>query len=78
LTARRILSLTIIFCGLGLAFSAFSFAALGRGGMAVLVGFGGLAIVGVGIAALPGPIRPPVVGWTPGPDSRSDDPPELS
>ena len=78
MTARRVLSLTIIFCGLGLAFSGFSYAALGRGGAAALVGFGGLLIVGVGIAALPGLIRPPVVGWTPGPDSTADDPPVHS
>ena len=34
----------------------------------------GLLISGVGIAALPRPIRPPVVGWTPGTDSPADDP----
>ncbi len=74
MTARRVLSLTLIFCGLGLAFSGFSFAALGRGGAAALAGLVGLLISGVGIAALPRPIRPPVVGWTPGTDSPADDP----
>jgi small neutral amino acid transporter SnatA (MarC family) len=73
---RRIVALTIVFCGLALAFSGFSFAALGRGGAAVLAGLGGLVLVVIGIAALPRPIRPPVVGWTPGSkDSRTEEPP---
>ena len=66
MTARRIVALTVIFCGLALAFSGFSFAALGRGGTAALAGLGGVLLVGIGIAALPHPVRPPVVGWTPG------------
>ncbi len=73
MTARRILALTLIFCGSGLAFSGFSFAALGRGGAAALTLLGGLLLVGLGIVALPRPVRPPVVGWTPGTDSSSDD-----
>jgi len=77
MTSRRILSLTLVFCGLGLAFSGFSYAALGRGGAAALAGAAGLALVGVGIAALPRPIRPPVVGWSPGARSNGgDQPPE--
>ncbi|MEJ2481837.1 MAG: hypothetical protein P8049_01560 [Gemmatimonadota bacterium] len=78
MTARRILSLTLVFCGLGLAFSGFSFAALGRGGPAALAGIGGLLLAGAGVAALPRPIRPPVVGWTPGSDPPADDPPVRS
>ena len=78
MTARRVLSLTIIFCGLGLAFSGFSFAALGRGGVAALAGIGGLILVGVGIAALPRPVRRTVVGWTPGADEDSSDAPPPS
>jgi hypothetical protein len=75
MTVRRILSLTLVFCGLGLAFSGFSFAALGRGGTAALAGIGGLLLASAGVAALPRPMRPPVVGWSPGADSPADDPP---
>jgi hypothetical protein len=77
-TSRRILSLTLVFCGLGLAFSGFSFAALGRGGTAALAGLGGLLLATAGVAALPRPVRPPVVGWNPGSDSPADDPPASS
>lgn len=66
MTARRIAALTVIFCGMALAFSGFSFAALGRGGSAALAGVGGLVLVVIGSAALPRAVRPPVVGWTPG------------
>jgi len=52
-TARRIAALTVIFCGMALAFSGFSFAALGRGGSAALAGVGGLVLVVIGSAALP-------------------------
>lgn len=77
MTTRRILSLTLVFCGLGLAFSGFSYAALGRGGAAALAAVAGLALVGVGIAALPRPIRPPVVGSNPrGRWTGDDQPPE--
>jgi hypothetical protein len=75
MTARRILSLTLVFCGLALAFSGFSFAALGRGGAALLAAAAGLALVGVGIAALPRPVRPSVVGWTPGAKANGGDQP---
>lgn len=75
MTARRILSLTLVFCGLGLAFSGFSFAALGRGAAAALAGVAGLALAGAGIGWLPRPIRPPVVGWNPRSRSNGGDPP---
>jgi hypothetical protein len=78
MTARRIFALTLIFCGLGLAFSGFSFAALERGGAAAITLVGGLLIVGAGVATLPRPVRPPVVGWNPGSDSPADDPPVPS
>lgn len=78
MTARRIGALTIIFCGMALAFSGFSFAALGRGGSAALAGLSGLVLVFIGVAALPRPIRPPVVGWTPGSrDSSTEEPPSA-
>ena len=78
MTARRIGALTVIFCGLALAFSGFSFAALGRGGSAALAGLSGLVLVFIGVAALPRPIRPPVVGWTPGSrDSSTEEPPSA-
>lgn len=78
MTARRIGALTVIFCGLALAFSGFSFAALGRGGSAALAGLSGLVLVFVGVAALPRPIRPPVVGWMPGSrDSSTEEPPSA-
>ena len=78
MTARRIVALTIIFCGLALGFSGFSFAALGRGGASALAGSGGLVLVVIGVAALPRPIRPPVVGWTPGSkDSGTEEPPSA-
>jgi len=78
MTARRIVALTVIFCGLALGFSGFSFAALERGGSAVLAGLSGLVLVVIGVAALPRPIRPPVVGWTPGSrDSDSEEPPSA-
>lgn len=77
MTARRVLSLTLIFCGLGLAFSGFSFTALGRGGAAALAGIGGLLLAGVGMAILPRPVRGKVVGWTPGADEDDGDAPPL-
>ncbi len=66
MTARRVVALTAIFCGLATAFSGFSFAAMGSGGAAVMSGVLGLLLAGLGVAFLPRPIRPPVVGWTPG------------
>ena len=76
MTGRRIGALTVIFCGLAVAFSGFSFAALGRGGSAALAGLAGLVLVVIGIAALPRPVRPPVVGWTPGSKtSGAEEPP---
>lgn len=78
MTGRRIGALTVIFCGLAVAFSGFSFAALGRGGSAALAGLAGLVLVVIGIAALPRPIRPPVVGWTPGSKaSETEEPPSA-
>ena len=68
--ARRIVSLTVIFCGLATAFSGFSFAAMGRGSAAVLSGVLGLVLVGLGIAWLPAASRPPVVGWRTRPPDR--------
>lgn len=78
MTARRIVALTIIFCGLALAFSGLSFAALGRGGSAALAGMSGLVLVVIGIAALPRPVRPPVVGWTPGSKASGTEEPPSS
>lgn len=66
MTARRVGALTLIFCGLALGFSGFSFLALGRGASAALAAAAGLVLVVLGITVLPGPVRPPVAGWTPG------------
>jgi hypothetical protein len=78
LTGRRIFSLSLIFCGLGLAFSGFSFAALGRTAGALFAVFGGLLIVAAGITVMPRPVRPRVVGWTPGANRNDGDAPPPS